>query len=349
MEAAALRLSLGRYASLVDRDPDAFQRLLNRVTVQKTSFFRDPETYDALTRVVLPTLREPVLAWSAGCANGQEPYSLAIALEESGLEQWSVLGTDISSAALARAREANYSDAETRSLGDERRRTHLRPIGQRWEVSPALRSRVQFRNHNLVGDPRPVPLAACNLIFCRNVLIYFNAPELSKVLDRFASWIHPDGYLFLGASESLWQLTDRFRLARVAAAFAYRPVTAANWQPERRRRERELAPPARERRRSPGPTELLAAGEVAAAAGDYAAAALAFRRATYLDPDHPVPHFQLALCQERLGQRAAAAVSLQAARAAIERGQTSRFEAAMEGYRLDELIQAIELRLSVLR
>jgi Flp pilus assembly protein TadD len=107
--------------------------------------------------------------------------------------------------------------------------------------------------------------------------------------------------------------------------------------------------PAKERRHSPGPAELLAAGETAAAAGDYAAAASAFRRATYLDPDHPVSHFQLALCLERLGQPAAAAISLQAAGAAIQRGQTARFEAALEGYRPDELIHAIERRLEVLR
>jgi chemotaxis protein methyltransferase CheR len=341
-EATAAGLSVERYAAQVDADPGAFQRLLNRVTVQHTSFFRNPEPYLALSSLILPELQEPVVAWSAGCANGQEAYSLAMVLEESGLKDWRVLGTDVSSAAIARARAGTYTDAEARSLGDERRRIHMRPVGQRWEVAPALRRRVEFHHHNLAGDPRPQALGACQVIFCRNVLIYFDPQQLGKVLDRFASWIDPEGYLFLGSAESLWQLTDRFRLTRVAGAFAYRPATAGSEPPERRQRE---AAPVSERRHLPGAAELLAAGEAAAAAGDYVAAATAFRLSTVVDPDQPVTHFQLGLCLERLGRRVAARQSFEAARAALERSQTSRFEAALQGFRPDELIRAIELRL----
>ena len=103
------------YVARLDADPDLLQQLLNRVTVQETSFFHDPGQFDALATQVLPTLRDagrPVRVWSAGSANGQEPYSLAMTLAESGVEDWRVIASDISTDALARTREGRYQERE---------------------------------------------------------------------------------------------------------------------------------------------------------------------------------------------------------------------------------------------
>jgi chemotaxis protein methyltransferase CheR len=348
LEAVAAGMSLESYASSVESDPAAFQKLLNRVTVQQTSFFRDSMLFDALTAEVIPNLTEPVLAWSAGCSNGQEPYSLAMLLSESGLRDWTVVATDISTRALVRAKEATYSATEVASLGAERKARHMTAVGVRWEVNANIRGRVRFQRHNLSGDPMPVPPGQCQIILCRNVLIYFTAEQLLKVLDRFASAIQPAGHLFLGASESLWQLSDHFRLVRLGAAFAYQLPPVASIGERRSTPERREAPRHAEveRRLPQTVAQLLAAGEAAASAGDFGAAADAFRRATSLDPDHPIAYFQLAVCLEKMGLAGAAERALKEASAAIRRGETSRLEAALEGYRPDELLSVIELRLN---
>jgi len=333
-EAAAMDLTLERYSERLLLDPTIFQRLLNRITVQQTSFFRDPDVFDALATEVLPKLKEPVVAWSAGCSYGQEAYSLAMLLQESGLREWTVLGTDISTSALDRAKLGAFSDAELGGVSPERRRRHFQRTATGWEVLPALRDRLTFQHHNLGRAALPIAAASCHLILCRNVLIYFSQKELLRLLDRFAAAIRNDGYLVLGASESLWQLSASFRLNRVGDVFMYRlPSTEAT--PERRRSQ--------PRQVTLG--QLLGQGEAAAAAGDYAGAAEAFRHATLLDPGHPVPYFQLALCLERAGQGGAAREALAAAQLAILSGDTARFETDLAGFHVNELIVAIERRL----
>jgi chemotaxis methyl-accepting protein methylase len=131
-EAAAAGMSLERYASRVESDPAAFQTLLNRVTVQQTSFFRDSMLFNAIAAEVIPNLKEPVVAWSAGCSNGQEPYSLAMLFAESGLRNWTVIATDISTRALVRAKEATYSALRSRASGPSVRRASHESQGHRW-------------------------------------------------------------------------------------------------------------------------------------------------------------------------------------------------------------------------
>jgi chemotaxis methyl-accepting protein methylase len=340
-EAAAAGLSLDHYSEALQLDTAVFQRLLDRITVQQTSFFRDPEIFATLATYVMPHLNEPVVAWSAGCSNGQEAYSLAMLLQESGLRDWTVLGTDISARALAKAQRGAYSEAEMAGVSPARRDVHMRRGQTGWEVLPALRGHVRFQHHNLSGTAVPLPVGSCQLILCRNVLIYFIPKELLRVLDRFATVIRRDGYLILGASESLWQLSERFRLNRIGDSFMYR-LSSAEPTVERRHTQQ---PATTDRRRHPTVAHLLGQGEAAAASGDFAGAASAFRRATYMDPEHPVPYFQLALCLERSGQVDAARKALEAARAAIQRCDKSRFQADLDGFHVDELVIAIERRL----
>jgi chemotaxis protein methyltransferase CheR len=220
--AAARSEDLATYVTSLTAQPAAFQDLLNRVTVQETAFFRDPKQFAALTAHVLPDLAPPVTIWSAGCSNGQEPYSLAMALDEAGCPSWRVVATDVSTRALERARRGRYAARELTGLSPERRERYLVPAGSAWEVTPALRSRVDFVHHNLVADPPPLEAGQCPVVFCRNVLIYFGSEEVVAFLERLARWLSPGGWLFLGYSESLWQVTDLFTLTHLGDAFVYR-------------------------------------------------------------------------------------------------------------------------------
>jgi len=348
------RLTLDQYVADLESNLALFQDLLNRVTVQETAFFRDPGQFQALASRVLPSLREPVLVWSAGCANGQEAYSLAITLAESGFQDWRVLATDVSTQALRRASEGRYTQREMTGISDSRLQQYFRREGAEWAVIPNLKQRVTFQRHNLMTEVAPFAPGACPVIFCRNVLIYVGPADLLAFLDRLIPWMSPSGYLFLGYSESLWQVTDRFQLVNLGDAFAYQKSGA---QPKKSapppgdgeaHARKSPPPPAGEGRVGAADREvatLLAAGESAAGAGDAGRAVTAFRKAAYLDPDHPLAHFQLGLALEASGDARAARRAYAAARAAIARCDTARVEAALEGYRLAALEDVLRIKL----
>jgi chemotaxis protein methyltransferase CheR len=357
--AKAQNQDIDTYVASLDAHPATLQDLLNRVTVQETSFFRDRNQFAALAEHVLPELAPPVTIWSAACSNGQEPYSLAMALDEAGCAAWRVVGTDVSTQALERARRGRYSARELGDLSPERRSRYFDPAGSSWEIRPALRARVDFAHHNLVADPPPLQAGKCQVVFCRNVLIYFRHEEVVAFLDRLARWLPPGGWLFLGYSESLWQVTDRFALVRLGEAFVYRRPESA---PEPQRASRAPAEPAprRVRRReapeevrapaSPAPAsgvgDLLAAGEAAISAGEYENAIVAFRRCAYLDPDQPIAHLHLGLALEAAGEPFAAGRAYAAARAALERVDTAAIEVTLEGYHVGDLVRLLDDKLA---
>src|SRR5207244_6802600 len=124
--------------------------------VQESAFFRDAAQFDALARFVVPTLEEPFTIWSAGCANGHEPYSLLMLLDELGYRDIRVCATDISAAALRRTRDARYSAREIATLSPARRDRYLVASARDYEIVPELRARIDVRSHNVVVDPPPV-------------------------------------------------------------------------------------------------------------------------------------------------------------------------------------------------
>ena len=221
-EAAELGVDVANYVAMLEGDADAVQKLLNRVTVQETAFFRDPVQFEALARDVLPTLQEPFTIWSAGSANGQEPYSLAMVLHEAGLFDARVLTTDISTRALERTRAGVYSEREIGGLSRLRLDRYLVETERGYSITADLRSRVDIAHHNLVGPVPALTSGRCPVVFCRNVLIYFSHDEVVAFLNRVADLLPVGGWLFLGYSESLWQVTDRFELVRLGNAFVYR-------------------------------------------------------------------------------------------------------------------------------
>jgi chemotaxis protein methyltransferase CheR len=206
--------------------------LLPLVTVGKTSFFRDERQFGAL-RALLPGLVARPLAggrkvaiWSAGCATGEEPYSIAMSAAEAGAgpEHVEILATDVNPEAVASAARGSFDARRIRDVPAEMVERHFDREGDRFRVRAGLRQLITaIRPHNLVAAAFPRPAeGGWDLVFCRNVIIYFDTPTTQQVLAHFHSVLAPGGYLFLGYSESLFRLFDGFELTEVAGAFLYR-------------------------------------------------------------------------------------------------------------------------------
>lgn len=192
-------------------------RVVNALTTNVTAFMREPHHFHFLRSTALPELESqhglPLRIWSAGCSSGEEPYSIAMtAAEWRGLHAVRILATDIDSDVVARAREGEYSTKQVDVLGEERqRRWLLRGSAQsagRVRVKDLLRDMTVFEQLNLL-DRWPMR-RQFHIIFCRNVMIYFNDDVRRQLIARFASQLVPGGYLFIGHSESLHGLTDAF-------------------------------------------------------------------------------------------------------------------------------------------
>ena len=354
-EAARLGLAMHDYVAIVELDPGVLQSLLNRVTVQETSFFRDPKQFEALARHVLPELPRPVTIWCAGCANGQEPYSVAMLLTELGDNTSRIIATDISTQALDRARRGRYSAREVADLGPRRER-FLTAVGTEFEVVPEIRARVDFSAHNLFTEPPPFTPGSCPIVMCRNVLIYFGRDEVVSFVERVADWLPPGGWLFLGYSESLWQVTERFQLVCLDNAFLYQRRDASAPRADRvvgrRPKERRVAPgrtvQGQARARSGAvataaaldatrPEPAVSTTPVSAPAVDQPAAIVAFRKVAYLHPDQPIAHLHLGLALEAAGDARAARRAFAAASAALDRCDVAVLESTLDGFSVEEL------------
>lgn len=217
--------SFDDYLALVAREPSRreLKEMVDALTTNKTSFFREPQHFDYLHREVLPGLaaqgRAPRI-WSAGCSSGEEPVTLAIVLRDqlpAQLQQRArILATDISARVLERARQATYAAELVAELPREvlRRNFVPAPGGASWQVAEPLRRMIHFARLNLMGEwPMQGPFDA---IFCRNVMIYFDKPTQGRLVARFWDMLAPGGHLFVGHSESLSGLDHRFRYVQPA-------------------------------------------------------------------------------------------------------------------------------------
>ncbi|MFB1479044.1 CheR family methyltransferase [Corallococcus sp. RDP092CA] len=220
---------------------EELRALLPLVTVGHTEFFRDAKQFRALEQSVLPELlsrarREmrKVSIWSAGCATGEEPYSLALVLAELGalaveVDLWA---TDLNLAAVEAARQGRFSTRRAVAIGPERLQRFFRPVEDGYEASPILREYIRFDGQNLAAPVfEKVAPASLDLILCRNVIIYFDLPTIRGLMDRFLAALRPGGLLFLGYSESLFKVYDRFEMIEVDGAFVYRRPLGERPQP----------------------------------------------------------------------------------------------------------------------
>ncbi|TQF13807.1 chemotaxis protein CheR [Myxococcus llanfairpwllgwyngyllgogerychwyrndrobwllllantysiliogogogochensis] len=199
------------YRARITSDSAAMDDLLTELTIGETYFFRTPEHFEFLRRVVLPALRErhgpdyTVKMWSAACSSGEEPYSMAALLMSEGWgEHMAVYATDVSRASLARARRGHYGEWSMRGPWAERMRVHLRPEGRQYVLSPEVKQRVRFSYLNLALDTWPSPdsgIWKLDVVFCRNVLIYFNGSTIEAVARRLHASLGEGGVLFTGPSD----------------------------------------------------------------------------------------------------------------------------------------------------
>jgi chemotaxis protein methyltransferase CheR len=332
------------YVDMLESKPAAFDDLLDRVTVQHSAFFRDPAQFAALSDLVRKASGAPHTVWSAGCGNGQEPYSLAMLIEETGRHNWKVVATDVSFRALARTEIARYAEGELRGLSPERQKRFLTPIPGGYEIAQFVRRYVHIAHHNLArADAAPL-MPRADVVFCRNVLMYFGREESEACVERIADRIVPGGYLFLGHSDSPGRMTRFFEPVRVADAFCYRrlSVPAPAVVPAVGRRVADLHP-------RPDLAGLMAEGDHAAASGDLGAAVRAFRQATYLNPYLAIAYFQLGAALELAGDPREARRSFAAAGLAMMSGDGAEDLSGLEGYSQRDLARAIASKLTEAR
>jgi chemotaxis protein methyltransferase CheR len=208
--------------------------LLNEITIGETSFFRNQSQLEAMRQVVIPrilALKENMPSrrlriWSAGCSTGEEPYTLAmLLLEDTALElkDWNVeiLATDLNELSLAHARAAHYSAYSTRYLTQHFRDKYFTAVGEQWQLDGSIRNWVTFNRLNLSDDSRMALMKDMDIVFCCNVLIYFDLASKRRVIRHFYNNLPPHGYLFLGHSESLYGVSDDFRLVHLPGSTAY--------------------------------------------------------------------------------------------------------------------------------
>jgi len=194
--------------------------VVDAMTTNETFFFRDKVPFEQFRDTIVPALlaararEKRIRIWCTACATGQEPYSLAMALKGMGAAlagyKVQILATDLCAEMLERARAGIYSQFEVqRGLPIQQLVKFFAQVGERWQIAPEIRAMVQFRTLNLLADFKP--LGTFDLVFCRNVLIYFDQPTKTAVLERIARQMPDDGFLVLGAAETVVGLTESFK------------------------------------------------------------------------------------------------------------------------------------------
>jgi chemotaxis protein methyltransferase CheR len=220
----ARRLGLANISELVVKMKGGAEQVtadvVEAMTTNETFFFRDKLPFDHLREEILPALmqaragRRSLRIWCAASSTGQEPYSIAMCLKELGAAaagwRFEIVATDLSQQVLEKSKSGLFSQFEVqRGLPIGLLVKYFKQVGELWEVSPELRMMIQHRQFNLLQDY--TQLGTFDVIFCRNVLIYFDQATKSSIFERLAKRLEPDGYLALGAAETVVGLTDAFK------------------------------------------------------------------------------------------------------------------------------------------
>ncbi|MBF8275045.1 MAG: hypothetical protein HW390_118 [Candidatus Brocadiaceae bacterium] len=207
-----------------------FSELLDLVLIKETFFFRDERQINTLIHNVLPALREKkngkeIKIWSAGCATGEEPYTLAMVIKENfpaGAINFSIYATDISAGAVSYARNGVYGKGSMRAIDKLILNKYFVQKDGRYHLLEELKQLIHFDVVNLVEPYLPIGGNGFDVIFCKNVIIYFELETIKKVIHRFYDTLASGGYFFVGHSESLWQVSNEFTLEEISGVFLYR-------------------------------------------------------------------------------------------------------------------------------
>lgn len=211
------------------------RQLLNEITIGETCLFRSQPQIDALRKVILPEIvadktkqiTKRLRIWSAGCSTGEESYTVAMNMIEEGaalLKDWTVeiLATDLNDRSVETAKAGTYGDYALRSTPDYFKRKYFQAADdKKLQVRPEVKKLITFSRLNLQDDSRMLFMKGMDVVFCCNVLIYFDGPSKAKVINHFFSNLNFGGYFFLGTSESLLNLNDKFHLVHFPGAIAY--------------------------------------------------------------------------------------------------------------------------------
>lgn len=225
------------YYYLLKYDAEAtseWANLLDVISVPETFFWREFDQVKAMVDLLVPEYfsqshREPLRIWSAACATGEEPLSIAIALNEKGWFHQNlpieIYASDGSSRWIDAAKRGLYRDRSFRSLPLYLQKKYFQQQGDAWQIVPEIHRRIQWSHRNLMDEYDVRPMATAPFIFCRNVFIYFSPEAIQKTLQVFAKMMPRPGYLFVSASESLLKLTNDFDLEEINGAFVYQKRT----------------------------------------------------------------------------------------------------------------------------
>ncbi len=209
--------------------PEEWKHVMDAISVPETYFWREFDQIQALVNVLVPQYfelhsSEPLRIWSAACSTGEEPLSVAMALNEQG---WfwkapiEIYASDASKSAIAKARGGLYRERSFRTLPPAIKEKYFREENGAWRVAPEIHARIKWTTANLLEESEVKPLAKASVIFCRNVFIYFSEKTIRKTVRLFWDAMPAPGYLFVGASESLLKLTNEFELGEINEAFVY--------------------------------------------------------------------------------------------------------------------------------
>ena len=193
------------FVKALKADKELFEEFVSYLTINVSEFYRNPEQWELMDKQFIPMLIEKfgknLKIWSAACSTGDEPYSLVMALSRHlPLNQIKIIATDIDKQILAQAKVGIYNEKSIASVPKDLRDKYFTKIGNSYQISNEIKSRVDFRQHNLIKDPYP---DKCDFIICRNVLLYFTEEAKDDVFRKFCKSLKTGGFLFIGSTEQI--------------------------------------------------------------------------------------------------------------------------------------------------
>lgn len=199
-----------KYIQLLKADKERFEEFVNYLTINVSEFYRNPDQWQLLDKEIFPELIKKfgnnLKIWSAACSTGDEPYSLVMALSRHlPLHQIKIIATDIDKQVIAKAKVGLYGEKSLAGVPADLKKKYFTQVGPSYQISNEIKSRVEFREHNLLKDAYP---RDCHLIVCRNVLIYFTEEAKEDIYKKFHAALKPGGVLFIGSTEQIITYKD---------------------------------------------------------------------------------------------------------------------------------------------